>query len=363
MADITVQHARGSYPIRLVRGAAQDVAEAVAAVAPTGRIVVVSDDRVAGLYGRALVDAFGSIRDARLLTFAAGEASKSIDTASMLWAALFEGAFDRGDVIVALGGGVTGDLAGFVAATAMRGVRFVQVPTTVLAMSDAAIGGKTGVNMAAGKNLVGAFHAPLGVFAWIDTLATLDARERRSGMAEIVKSAWIDSADAVARVESDAAAMADGDLEALTRGVGIAASLKARVVTEDEREAGRRRVLNLGHTFGHAIESASGYGAWTHGEAVAAGMVLSARLSAELGLCGHEFESRMRSMLTRCGLPTEPPPLTLDAWTEPLFRDKKRQGDGVHFVVGRGAGEIFDQHVEYVHLRSWLARSCVASTD
>lgn len=365
MADIVVQHALGAYPVHVLRGPATRIAAAVDAAAPTGRLVVVSDDTVAALYAGPLAEALRSTagRDVRVVTFAAGEASKSLDTARTLWSALFDAPFDRGDVIVALGGGVTGDLAGFVAATAMRGVRFVQVPTTVLAMSDAAIGGKTGVNVPQGKNLVGAFHAPEAVVAWIDTLQTLSERERRSGLAEIIKSAWIEGPDAVDQVARDAAAMAGGDLDALERGVDIAARLKARIVTEDEREGGRRRLLNLGHTFGHAIETSTGYGTWTHGEAVAAGMVLAARASEAFGFADASFERQMRTIVEACGLPVEPPDLAIDEWLDPMLRDKKRSGDGVRLVLGRRAGEIFDQHVEYVHLRSWLARNRVAAPD
>jgi 3-dehydroquinate synthase len=230
-------------------------------------------------------------------------------------------------------------------------------------MSDASIGGKTGVNIAAGKNLVGAFHAPEAVIAWTNTLTTLDERERRSGLAEIVKSAWIAGDGEVSAIEADARAMAAGDAEALSRGVELAARVKAEIVTADELEGGRRRVLNLGHTFGHAIEASTGYGTWTHGEAVSMGMVLAAQFSRELGLATGAFESRMTAMLEACGLPTRAPVMSSSAWLDPITRDKKRFGDGVRFVLGRGPGEIFDQHVEYVHLRSWLARIGVVAED
>lgn len=345
----------GRCPIELVDGDAAALAARIVAFAPRGRIVLVSDDRVATLYGHQVASAlFDAGRDARTLSFPDGEASKSLETASALWSALFAEPFDRGDTVVALGGGVTGDLAGFVASTAMRGVRVLQVPTTVLAMCDAAIGGKTGINVAAGKNLVGTFHHPDAVLAWLPSLVSLDARELRSGLAEAVKSALIDGDASFDALEADGAALAARDPDALRRTIGMAARLKARIVTEDDREQGVRRLLNLGHTFGHAIEHASGYGAWTHGEAVAAGMVAALRFGTDHGLTSPDLVARVIALLETLELPTAPPALSVDAWIGPMARDKKRQGDHIRLVLCRAPGACIDHPVTLTALTEWL---------
>lgn len=345
----------GRCPIEAVEGDLAALAARIVAVAPRGRLIVVSDDTVGTLYGVALVSELTRLgHDARAVSFPAGEASKSIATAVALWTDLFSHPFDRGDSIIALGGGVTGDLAGFVASTAMRGVRVVQVPTSVLAMCDAAIGGKTGVNVDAGKNLVGTFHHPAAVLCWLPALASLDDREYRSGLAEAVKSALIDGAPSFDAIERDAEALARRDAEAIRRTVGMAAHLKARIVTEDDREQGVRRLLNLGHTFGHAIEHASGYGAWTHGEAVAAGMMAALRFGVDHGLTAPALLERLGRVLTALGLPTSPPALSVAEWVEPMSRDKKRQGEHIRLVLCRAAGACLDHPVTLTALTEWL---------
>ncbi len=345
------------YPVSFTHGDAKDVAAAIVESVPDGRIVVISDATVAALYQADLVAALqGMERSARGLTFSAGEASKRIETVSSLWAQIFEDDIDRGDCIVALGGGVTGDLAGFVAATVMRGIRFVQVPTTMLAMSDAAIGGKTGVNLPAGKNLAGAFYQPEAVICWVSTLQTLSERELISGMAEVVKSALIDGDDAVETLQSVAADALKKDPIALEAAARIGAGLKARIVSEDVLERGLRSLLNLGHTFGHAIEHAGGYGVWTHGEAVAAGMVLAAEFSVEVGEADSSVVDMVRATNAALGLPVEPPPMSVDEWLEPMFRDKKRDGDQVKLILCAGPGRCFGRLTDWDELRGFFER-------
>lgn len=351
---IQVRTPHVTYPVLFARSA-DDVANAIVEAAPKGRLLVISDSNVAPLYLAPLQSALES-RDRTVRTFvvAAGEVSKSVRTAADLWDQVFAGDVDRNDTVVALGGGVVGDLSGFMASTIMRGLGFIQVPTTMLAMSDAAIGGKTGINIDAGKNLVGAFHQPKAVIAWTDALLTLPKRELASGMAEVIKSALIDGPESVELFRSTARQALAGDTEAIEACARIGAGLKARIVSEDELEHGVRSYLNLGHTFAHAIEHASGYGEWTHGEAVAAGMVIAARYSQHIGACDESVVNAVREMVREAGLPEEPPKMKLDEWVNPIFRDKKRAGNQVKLILLRGAGGVFGHPTTFDELATWM---------
>jgi 3-dehydroquinate synthase len=259
--------------------------------------------------------------DTAAVTVPSGEASKSLAEAGRLWAALAAQAVDRQTHVVAVGGGVVGDLAGFVAATFARGLPVWQVPTTLVAQVDSAIGGKTGINLEAGKNLVGCFWQPCGVFADITTLATLPDREFTSGLAEVVKYGMILDAEFFAWLEGHAAALVARDPQALVHAVERSAALKARVVAEDEREqTGLRAVLNYGHTFAHAFETAAGYGTLLHGEAVSVGMACAARLAEQLGRIGSDIVARQDALLAACQLPRSVPSLT--ASTDDLLPDR-----------------------------------------
>lgn len=355
MIDVRTTHAR--YPVIFADDVA-DVARAVQDAAPKGRLLIFSDENVAGHYLSPLQDALEAAgRSVRRFVVAPGEASKSVERAAALWAEVFSGEVDRNDTVVALGGGVVGDLAGFIASTTMRGLAFVQVPTSMLAMSDAAIGGKTGINIAAGKNLVGAFHQPRAVIAWTNSLHTLPKRELSSGMAEVIKSALIDGQDSVDLFRKVAAKAMEGDTDAIRECARIGAGLKARIVSEDELEHGVRSYLNLGHTFAHAIEHASGYGSWTHGEAVAAGMVLAAEYSRDIGAADDSVVELVRDLVRAVGLPDTPPRMKLSDWVEPIFRDKKRAGDEVKLILLRGPGEVFGKATSFDVLSSWLEKN------
>ncbi len=361
-APIAVSTASAHYPVRIVCGGVRAIGGLVSGAAPSGRLIVVSDSHVAPLYAEPLVDCLrGEGRETRILVFPPGEQSKSGETIAALWDGAFAEPLDRDDKIVAVGGGVVGDLAGFLASTLMRGIGIIQVPTTLLAMADAAIGGKTGINLSVGKNLVGTFHQPLAVVAWVGSLATLPPRELRSGMAEVVKSAFIAGDEELGQIEADAELLAAGDPEALQRAIRIAAALKASVVTEDERESGLRRVLNFGHTFGHCIEHAVGYGDRTHGEAVAIGMAMALRFSRRLGLVDDHEVTRLTGLLATLKLPVVPPSFTLCEWTSPIERDKKRHGADVELIVTSGPGAVFARRTPLDELKNWLQDDVVES--
>ncbi len=276
-----------------------------------------------------------------LATRPAGEAQKSLDVARELYDALIDLPADRRTLVVAVGGGVIGDLAGFVASTYARGLSLLMVPTTLLAMVDSSVGGKVAVNHPRAKNLIGTFHQPVGV--WIDTatLATLPEREYRSGLAEVVKYGVILDAPFFARLEASADAILRREPEAVRRVVLRCCELKARVVEQDEREeTGLRAVLNYGHTFAHAFETAAGYGGWLHGEAVAAGMACASRLAERRGLIAADVTERQLALLRAFGLPTAPQRWPIDELVRTMRSDKKAVAGRLRFILPRRLGEV-----------------------
>ena len=264
-----------------------------------------------------------------------GESYKTLTTMTMVLDALVDNRAGRDTTVIALGGGVVGDIAGFASACYMRGVRFIQVPTTLLAQVDSSVGGKTGVNHPGGKNLVGAFHQPACVLIDTDTLETLSDRELSAGLAEVIKYGAIVDPEFFAWLEDNMEALASRDPEALAHAIARSCELKAAIVSEDEREAGRRAILNFGHTFGHAIERCQGYGDWLHGEAVAAGMVMAARLS---GLPQADIE-RISDLNRRAGLPVEPPPIAATRMLAAMGLDKKVLDNRIRFILLEALGE------------------------
>jgi 3-dehydroquinate synthase len=261
-----------------------------------------------------------------------GEGAKSPDVLTALWAACADWPLGRDDLVVAVGGGVVGDLAGFVAATWMRGVALLQVPTTLLAMVDASIGGKAGINLVQGKNLVGAFHQPLAVAADPSVLATLPERLRIEGVAEVLKAGLLADGTLVERIERDPEGVRRGDADLLHSLVLRAAAIKARVVAADERESGERAHLNLGHTYGHVLETLAGYGTYLHGEAVSIGLVVALEVGVELGRTPRALVERVQACLHAVGLPTDVPTLDREAVHATMARDKKAR-DGVRMVL------------------------------
>ncbi len=278
-----------------------------------------------------------------------GEGQKSLAVVAELYEALLDLPADRKTLVVAVGGGVTGDLAGFAAATFARGLPLLMVPTTLLAMVDSSVGGKVGVNLPRAKNMVGAFHQPAGVFIDTSTLATLPDREYRSGLAEVVKYGVILDADFFAYLEQNIAAILDREPSAVQRIVRRSCELKAMVVEKDEREeTGLRAALNYGHTFAHAFETAAGYGAWLHGEAVAAGMVCASRLAERRGLVPAELTQRQVKLLEAFGLPIAPLDWPLGPMLATMRSDKKAVAGQIRFILPRRLGEValFDDVLE-----------------
>jgi len=295
---------------------------------------IVTNDTVAPLFA-ARLEATLAAAGARVLRIVLpdGEAHKTWESLDRIFAPLLRAQADRRTVIVALGGGVVGDVAGFAAATYQRGIAHVQVPTTLLAQVDSSVGGKTAINHALGKNMVGAFHQPSMVLADIDTLATLPRREFAAGLAEVVKYGAIHDIAFLSWIEGNSDALLRRDANALEYAVRRSCEIKASIVASDERESGARALLNFGHTFGHAIESAAGYGAILHGEAVAIGMVLAARFSAQQGRIGEGDAMRLSRVLERLGLPIAPPKFASNVWLEYMGRDKKNEGGRITLIL------------------------------
>lgn len=268
-----------------------------------------------------------------------GESFKNAETLNRIYDQLIDAALTRDSFIVALGGGVVGDMAGFAAASYLRGIPFVQVPTTLLAQVDSSVGGKTGINHPRGKNLIGAFYQPCAVVIDVETLATLPEREFLAGVAEVVKYGVVLDREFFAYLEGHASRLLVREREPLIRVIRRACELKAAVVQSDEREAGPRAVLNYGHTLGHAVEALTGYEAFLHGEAVAIGMVQAARVAEARGMAAAADTRRIVDLLRRLGLPLELPPFPADAYRQALLRDKKARDGGLDFVLNRGIGD------------------------
>ncbi|RLB42055.1 MAG: 3-dehydroquinate synthase [Deltaproteobacteria bacterium] len=267
------------------------------------------------------------------------EAHKNIASVEQVWDTALDAEVDRRAIVIGVGGGVIGDLTGFAASTLLRGVALGQVPTTLLAMVDSSVGGKTGFNRPRGKNLVGTFYQPKFVLCDVETLSTLPSEERIAGLAEVVKSAWLDSEESVAMLERDAEALVAGDTDATIRAVRMSISLKSRIVHEDEHESGRRMLLNLGHTVGHGLEAASDYRGIRHGEGVALGMIAAMRVAAGLGLGRREETDRLTQLLASLGLPTDLDQRLNSRALGFIGSDKKRRGDRIYFVIPRLPGQ------------------------
>jgi 3-dehydroquinate synthase len=301
--------------------------------------VVVSNTTVAPLHAdRIAARLAGLHRRVTRVVLPDGEAHKDWTTLNLIFDHLLAEGCDRRTVLYALGGGVVGDITGFAAATYMRGVPFVQLPTTLLAQVDSSVGGKTAVNHPLGKNMIGAFYQPLRVLCDLDVLATLPARELAAGLAEVIKYGPIADAGFLDWIEAHAGALRAGEPAALAHAVRRSCEIKAEVVGADERESGLRAILNFGHTFGHAIEAGLGYGEWLHGEAVGCGMVLAADLSARLGLVDAAYARRIRSLVEAMGLPVRAPALGEDRWLQLMRLDKKAEAGEIRFVVIEAPG-------------------------
>jgi len=335
------EHRDASYDVVVGRGVLAELPGLLARLCPARGYAVIADHRVAELYGGGVLAAIeGAGLRAQLFTFPAGEWNKSRETWAQLSDALLAARLGRDGAIVALGGGVAGDLAGFVAATYLRGVAYVQVPTTLLAMIDAAIGGKTGVDVPAGKNLVGAFHQPRFVLADTALLASLPRVHLAAGAAEAIKHGLIADAGYAAGLGDDATRVLAREPEALDRAVARSVAIKAAVVARDTREAGVRQILNFGHTIGHAVESGTGY-ELLHGEAVAIGIAVEARLAERLGVAGPGLARCATDLLARYGLPTTlPAGLTDETLLAAMESDKKNRRGALRFALPAEPGRM-----------------------
>jgi 3-dehydroquinate synthase len=323
----------GRYDILIGSGLLQDPGS-WAGLPSSMQAVIVSNPTVDALYGDALAAALAPLhRQVSRVLLPDGEAHKTWDSLNLVFNHLLARACDRKTVLYALGGGVIGDMTGFAAATYMRGVPFVQVPTTLLAQVDSSVGGKTAINHPLGKNMIGAFYQPARVVCDLGSLGSLPGRELSAGLAEVIKYGPIFDMAFFDWIENHIDALRVGDVEALAQAVQRSCEIKSAVVGEDERESGLRAILNFGHTFGHAIEAGQGYGAWLHGEAVGCGMVLAAALSAELGLVPAAFVERLTRLVQAAGLPTRAPLMADERWLELMRVDKKAEAGAIRFVL------------------------------
>jgi len=322
------------------------------------RVAVVSNSVVAPIYLDRVQQALAQARARPVpVLIEDGEQAKSWQSLDRVIDALLAARLGRDSLVVALGGGVVGDLGGFAAAVYQRGIPFLQLPTTLLAQVDSSIGGKTAINHARGKNMVGAFHQPVAVIADVASLDTLPDRELRAGIAEVIKHAFILDLEFVAWLEAHIDRLLARDRAALEYAILRSCELKAQVVAADERESGRRAILNFGHTFGHAIEAGVGYGKWLHGEAVAAGMVMAAELSVRAGMLRAEEARRLKTLIGRAGLPVQGPGLAPERYLELMQVDKKAAGGVVRFILLDGLGRA----VLKGDLDSHLVRESIAA--
>ena len=339
MNTLTVELGSRSYPI-LIGSGLLSRGDLLQEHVPGRDILLVSNTIVGPLYSAALKKGLGDRRIVEV-TLPDGESHKTLATVTRVLDVLVTNRFARDCTVVALGGGVVGDMAGFAAACYQRGVAYVQVPTTLLAQVDSSVGGKTGVNHPGGKNLIGAFHQPSAVIADTETLKTLPLRELRAGLAEVIKYGLICDEELFTWLEQNMEKLLAHDAAELTYAIHRSCEIKAEIVGRDEREQGDRALLNLGHTFGHALESVTGYTKWLHGEAVGAGLLMAATMSSESGLMPAANVERLRKLLERAGLPTEARDLKPDTVLEHMRIDKKVKSGRIRLVLMRSIGGSF----------------------
>ncbi|TNF62846.1 MAG: 3-dehydroquinate synthase [Burkholderiales bacterium] len=363
-APVTIDLGDRRYEIRIGTGLLDDP-RSLEGLPAASSAVVVSNVTVAPLYAQRLMGLLSTrYRQVHLVELPDGEAHKDWASLNRIFDALLAHACDRKTLLVALGGGVVGDMTGFAAACYMRGVPFVQVPTTLLAQVDSSVGGKTAINHPLGKNMIGAFYQPLRVLCDLDTLATLPQRELSAGLAEVIKYGPIADMAFFDWIEANMDALRQREPLALAHAIRRSCEIKAEVVGQDEKESGLRAILNFGHTFGHAIEAGMGYGQWLHGEAVGCGLVMAARLSQRLGLVDAAFVERLRRLVLRAGLPVQAP--VLDAKDNvarylTLMRvDKKAEAGEIRFVLIDGPGRAVVRGAPDALVAEVIADSCRA---
>ena len=338
MKTLELELGERSYPIHIGSGLI-DQAELYKKHLKGSFTAVVTNETVAPLYADRVVKTLESLgQKVRLVVLPDGEVYKTWETLQKIFDALLESGADRKSTLVALGGGVIGDMTGFAAACYMRGIRFIQVPTTLLSQVDSSVGGKTGINHPLGKNMVGAFYQPQAVIADLQTLQTLPPKELAAGLAEVIKHGAIADAQFFQWMEANIDALNACDPNAMEHAVLRSCEIKSNVVAQDEKEGGVRATLNFGHTFGHAIEAGMGYGEWLHGEAVGCGMVMAADLSVRVGQLQTEEAARLKKLVAALKLPTVPPRLGLERYMDLMSVDKKAEGGEVRYILLNGIG-------------------------
>lgn len=356
MQTLQVDLGERSYPI-LIGSDLIGRAELIAPYVRGSQVMIVSNETVAPIYLEKVQQAFVGYRT-EVVILPDGEQYKTLEVCNQIYSALLEKRFDRHCTLVALGGGVVGDMTGFAAATYQRGVDFIQIPTTLLAQVDSSVGGKTGVNHPLGKNMIGAFHQPQLVLADTDTLDTLDDRQLSAGLAEVIKYGLINDLSFFEWLESNIDALLARDKVALAYAIERSCQDKACVVAADEKEGGQRALLNLGHTFGHAIETGMGYGEWLHGEAIATGMLLAAELSRELGWITESDVARVLQLLQRARLPIQAPKQMNSAQFMDLMAVDKKVLDGeLRLVLMQGLGNsVISSEARHEQITAMLDR-------
>ena len=358
--QIPIQLGDRSYPISIGQGLLGDPTT-WSAVPASDQALIVTNTTVAPLFASQLAGAIaGRHRLVHRLALPDGEDHKTWPTLQLIFDELLRNACDRKTVLYALGGGVVGDITGFAAASYMRGVPFVQVPTTLLAQVDSSVGGKTAINHPLGKNMIGAFYQPLRVICDLDTLDTLPAREISAGLAEVIKYGPIADMEFLSWIEANIDGLMQRRTTLVAHAVRRSCEIKAWVVGQDEREGGLRAILNFGHTFGHAIEAGMGYGKWLHGEAVGCGMVMALELCRRLGLVDEGFVLRVRALLVKAGLPVVGPALGADRYLELMQVDKKTEAGEIKFVLIDRPGHAIVRGAPEALVREVIATCCRA---
>lgn len=328
-----------SYPINIGAGILPQIGEQLDLLKFSNKVALVTNPLVGGHYGQTVIDSVRDTgREVSVIQVPDGEVFKNHETLQLIYDTLIERGFDRSSGLIALGGGVIGDLTGYAAATFLRGIPFVQVPTSLLAQVDSSVGGKTGINHPLGKNLIGSFYQPRYVHIDVSVLNTLAEREFAAGLAEVVKYGVIADADFFRWLEENVDPLLRHDPEALIHAVMMSCQIKANVVENDEKEQGLRAILNYGHTFGHAVETLAGYGVIKHGEAVAIGMLIAAEIARGRQLCTEQDIARLSSLLCGFNLPIVPPGFAAEEYLSVMQRDKKVQEGRLRMVLNRGIG-------------------------
>ena len=338
MKTINIKFDQRSYPIYIGKGLISNY-DLISKHILNKKVAVVTNDTVAEIYLKTMLDTLTPHKEVSSIILPDGENFKNKESLDLIHTQLLEKKADRGITLIALGGGVIGDITGFAAATYMRGVNFIQIPTTLLSQVDSSVGGKTGINHPLGKNMIGAFYQPKCVISDVDVLKTLPSRELSAGLAEVIKYGLIRDLNFFEWLESNIQFLKKIKSELLIEAIQRSCENKAAIVEADEFESGIRAILNLGHTFGHAIEVAQGYGNWLHGEAVGAGMVMAAKLSKSMAWLSDRDLDRIISLIKNAGLPTNPPKISAEKYLELMMLDKKTKDGQINLVLQKSIGE------------------------